>query len=159
MALCHMLAQRWIRSAPCSQWQLCMAAGLDKACVPMGILENFLRGPWAWIVLTEPIFRSLNWPARNVLAEQSSQSYFSTPFPITLSPLYETKLLPMMHVAYCSSCANITYYLRVKKKQRNNENIKGSLLWLRHYNSPRLLINRGISNTFLFLSKLCFSHL
>ena len=43
----------------------------------MGIHEDFPWGTQAGIVLTESILRSLNQPAWNVLAGQSSQFYVS----------------------------------------------------------------------------------
>lgn len=150
-----MLAQRWIRYAPCSPWQLCMAAGLDKACVPVGLLKDFLRGH-GHEYADRTRFQVLKLTCQECACRAVKLVLRLHPFPITLSPVHEIKLLSMVCVAYCSSCANITYYLSVRKKQRSNENIKGSLLWLRYYNSPKLFINRCISNTFLFLSKLFF---
>lgn len=101
-------------------------------------------------------FQLLKLTCQECSCKQSSQSYF-TLLPNHPAPTLWDKALT--HDACCISLQLCQYHILPpceKTKQSNNENTKGSLLWLRYYNSPRLLINRCTFNVFLFLSKLFF---
>ena len=96
----HTGAQRWIRYAPRSQWQSCMAAASNQACVPLGIHKDFPNGAQAWIVLTELIFSSLNWPAWNMLTGQSSQFCFPLLFHNYPVSTVQNKDISLIYSAY-----------------------------------------------------------
>lgn len=158
----HAGAQRWIRYAPCSQCQSCMAAVFRRGMCARGLRRDFPRGTWECTVLTRICFQALKLTCLPSACRVVKPGLLFHPsFTVTLSPLHKTKteLVPPTHIAYVSNCSVLWITAVWENTEGTAENIKGSLLQLRNYNSPRRLINTCVSNKLLSLSKLYFSNL